>query len=493
MDTRELFERLVIDEPPLSINGSAMTERGHQAARRRLGGVGAAAVAVLAVATIGVTQLARPDQRHRGTLIPAEQPGVASLPFISSAQITASALAARALLLAVAREHGGPIESLPAGPAVSVDNKSSATSTVAYPVGANSTVLFMTAQSTAATLARFGRGVAGNPCDSVGKAVSGSGGCDSETLGGGSVLVSYSVQKAPPAQPPAADNGTTQPITRYALVLAHDGSSLELSTTAIAGYTGASATLVRLDPAEHPDAQELAALTEQSARAWVAAASGFPLDPTASPQSRDQSPPSRATSSVAAFPFVSSAQVKSADAEMTALLVAAADPLGPPVVRGHAAISPTKGAQPTSWEALVQLASPSPSVFVHLTVAAPDAARTLYGDALTKGPCAGAIPNGRSGASCRREELPGGGTVWTYDSVQPHLPNGGTVTSSTPTELMQRSELVVATDGSALQVMEFAELPGDGDDVALPATGVLDGSALAALAKAAASAWQAAG
>jgi hypothetical protein len=129
-------------------------------------------------------------------------------------------------------------------------------------------------------------------------------------------------------------------------------------------------------------------------------------------------------------------------------------------------------------------------VFVHLTVAAPDDARTRYGDALTKGPCAGAIPNARSGVSCRREALAGGGTLWTYDSVQPHLPNGGTVTSSTPTELMQRSVLVVAPDGSALQVMEFAELPGDGNDVALPATGVLDGPALAALGQAAAIAWQ---
>jgi hypothetical protein len=33
---------------------------------------------------------------------------------------------------------------------------------------------------------------------------------------------------------------------------------------------------------------------------------------------------------------------------------------------------------------------------------------------------------------------------------------------------MQRSVLVVATDRSALQMMEFAELPGEGDDVALP-------------------------
>jgi hypothetical protein len=176
-----------------------------------------------------------------------------------------------------------------------------------------------------------------------------------------------------------------------------------------------------------------------------------------------------------------------------ALLVAQAERLGPLPVQKQAFVSPAVRDVMTSAEAMVQLASRSPSVFVHLTVAAPDEARARYADALTKGPCAGAIPNGRSGVSCRRQALPGGGALWTYDAVQPHLPHGGTVTSSTPIELMQRSVLVVATDGSALQVMEFAELPGDGNDVALPVTGVLDGPALSALAQTAAIAWQAAG
>lgn len=102
------------------------------------------------------------------------------------------------------------------------------------------------------------------------------------------------------------------------------------------------------------------------------------------------------------------------------------------------------------------------------------------------------MPNTGPGVSCHQEALPGGGSIWTYEAVQPHLPNGGTVTSSTPIDVMSHSVLVVAADGSALDLMEFAELPGDGDDLPLPTTGAPGPSTLAALARSTATAWQAA-
>jgi hypothetical protein len=49
--------------------------------------------------------------------------------------------------------------------------------------------------------------------------------------------------------------------------------------------------------------------------------------------------------------------------------------------------------------------------------------------------------------------------------------------------------MVVATEGSVLEVMELAELPLDGDDLQRPSAGTLNGPAVAALAIKAASAW----
>lgn len=201
------------------------------------------------------------------------------------------------------------------------------------------------------------------------------------------------------------------------------------------------------------------------------------------------SPPQPPVVAVPGFAFDSPQQIAASGTAADIALVAATQSLGPLVTHTPAPVSPTKNSLATSWEAMVQLASPNPSVFVQITVAGPTDSRSRYADALTKGPCAAAVPNAGDGTSCTSKALPGGGTLWTYQVVQPHLPNGGTVTSTTPMDLMQRSALLVAADGSALQVMEFAELPGQGDDLALPTTGALEMPAVGKLARAAAAAW----
>jgi hypothetical protein len=142
MDTRELFERLVTDEPPLGITGLAMKERGHQAARRRLGRVGAVVVAVLVVGTVGVTQLAGPDQRHRGTLVPVAEPPITAIPFVSDPQAIASNAQVHQLLMARAAVMGSNVQGTPF---VAYDTLTGAVPAietwVAYAVGGEGVVL----------------------------------------------------------------------------------------------------------------------------------------------------------------------------------------------------------------------------------------------------------------------------------------------------------------------------------------------------------------
>src|SRR4051794_26676741 len=57
METRELFERLIADEPPMSVSARAMSAGGRDAARRQWAGRGTGAVAAAAVVALGAVQL----------------------------------------------------------------------------------------------------------------------------------------------------------------------------------------------------------------------------------------------------------------------------------------------------------------------------------------------------------------------------------------------------------------------------------------------------
>ena len=320
METRELFERLVTDEPPLNITGSAMRERGQQALRRRRSGVGATALVLVVVAIIAGTQILGPDQRHRGTLDPAGQPVITSLPFTSTDQVAASNQAVYQVLLA-APVGATRVTGQDSGPRGVKDGT---------PFGAAGSVVDYVRDNNSVELSAYTttrRALSAEHCsaDSTQKVAD----CTTRTLPGGAVLwtwVTLSRAASILSPGPSPSEAPFVPDTRAALLLAPDGSSI----TVVLIETNSDSVPFDLQAAGiGPSTTELGNLALKAAVAWrTAAASELPSNPTTSRHpSQDQS--SLGTSSVAAFPFVSSGQVNAADARVMALLEAAAEPLGP--------------------------------------------------------------------------------------------------------------------------------------------------------------------
>ena len=70
-----------------------------------------------------------------------------------------------------------------------------------------------------------------------------------------------------------------------------------------------------------------------------------------------------------------------------------------------------------------------------------------------------------------------------------NLQSSDAAPASSAPDVIERVALLVAGDGSALRVEEFAELPTSGADQPLPASGTLSGAQLSELASSAARAW----
>src|SRR3954469_7331924 len=111
METRELFERLIADEPPLRLSPTSAIRDGRRAATHRWSSAAAGAVAVVVVFSGVVVELASGHQAtslahptHTATarpvpttMLPAlasgfpESLNAASLPFVSLAQVQEAA------------------------------------------------------------------------------------------------------------------------------------------------------------------------------------------------------------------------------------------------------------------------------------------------------------------------------------------------------------------------------------------------------------------
>src|SRR4051812_4595355 len=106
METRELFERLVADEPPMQVGVRDVVASGQRARRGRYAGAGAAVVAAVVVVTGAVIATQKQSESvPPGGVSPSPSASAAAVPsfaFGAAAQITASNARVYGLLTAYA-------------------------------------------------------------------------------------------------------------------------------------------------------------------------------------------------------------------------------------------------------------------------------------------------------------------------------------------------------------------------------------------------------
>jgi hypothetical protein len=491
VDTRELFERLVTDEPPLSLTASSLSAHGLQVARRRRGRVAAVGLSALVlVVVIATAQLAGPDQRHSGTLAPAGEPTRTSLPFRAVSQISASGSAVYAKLLA-AGGSAALLKGFPATAVGTVGKSPSLQAAVAFAAGGTSLLIYATVGSPKAAELRYGVGFAAKqscpqrPGEFSGQPVT----CVGQfTLPGGARV--FSAESSPNAAATTTSAGVVT--DRSALFVAADGSTLEIVESA--EVSTSDGTDVPLPAKGALDGSAIIALAEQSASAWQAAASGFSPDPTAGPQpSVQQALPSLNAPALGSLPFTGTQQISASNAAVYGLLVQAAGGSSA-LVKGW----PTWDSDPvsdttTQLGTQVEWAAGANSAYLQVVTSTAAEAVRRYGTGVKDGPCAH-----RSGVSmstpvrCAYAPLPGGAYAWNWDVDGP-IPNAnGAVSGTSAHGVVGRAVTVVAKDGNVLGVSEFAyrgHAVGGGTPTALPAE-MPDTAALLTLADNLALAWQ---
>lgn len=491
MDTRELFERLVADEPPLSIGAADMSARGLRKARRRREGFAAAGVTALVLVVVTATaQLAGPDQRRGGTLGPGGTQASRSLPFTSSSQTLASGEAVYARLLAAGPP--GHLKEFPPTVVRAADKTPLLETAVAFAAGGTSLVLDATVASPKAAVLRYGAGFAAKqscpqlPSEFSGQPVS----CVSKlTLPGGAHVFAAESSPAPATGTPAGVTG------RSVLFVAADGSTLEIVESAEVSST--DGTDVPLPATGALDASAMIALAEQSASAWSAAA-GAPAvlpSPAAATQAIVSAAPS--PSGPASLPFLSARQIAASNARVYGILVAYAG--GAAVVTRGDPIWDTNPVTDATQFVGTQVQYRTRGGTGMLRVVTDTAAdtRSRYSGLLSGDLCAelaGRSTDDGTLAGCRRVALAGGGTLWTYsrrESTPGEISNRDPSSTLGPA-VYERDAIVVARDGSALELLFQVLGTVGGGPVPLPLTdGVMpDLASLGGLALDAAATWQ---
>ncbi len=523
METRELFERLVTEEPPLALNASAVSARGHQAARRRQGGAAALGTAVLVVALIATTQLIAPDQRHRGTLAPAGPKAVTSLPFASAEQITASTARVYALLLGVAGDRLTLGLPHPSGQPTAVPYWETE---VQFTVGGASVGLAVTAANPAGSRTRYGSSVAvattcpQQPAQFSGRTPS----CVAvATLAGGARLFTVRDTARIDARGDTAADGSSPRLMGFsALLVAPDGSTLNVSEMAELGpHDGLDVPL----PPGALDGSALATLAEQAALTWQDTAATRPEPPApvlsqvATPPGRVGSTPSavgaetsadatQASLTAEAMPslstaittlaFSGAAQITASNAAVYKLLKTAAAGEGK-VVKGW----PTWDSEPvsaktTSLGTQVEYRTAAGVGMLRAVTGDRADSGTRYAGLLSRDLCAELAARSTDNGSfvnCAHQPLAGGGNLWTYarkESTPGQMTNRASSSTLGPA-IYERDAIVVATDGSALDLI-FQELGTEGGgEVPLPLSSAISpsGTALGDQALAAAESWAA--
>jgi hypothetical protein len=503
METRELFERVVADEPPLRLSPALALRDGRRAATRRWSATAAGAVAVVVLSAGLVVRLAG-DHRTVGATEPAQTPTVspaaahtpspappsgvpaaldaASLPFVSLAQVQAVAnqeyqtMSPAVEALTGGNGAGGGSGSRSAGKLVESFGQDGPWASV---------VVQLTVASPAEARSAYGGAVTKGPCVGPIPERAAASGCTSASLPGGGTLWSWEVTRP---------KGSTSPgdtMQRSALVVAADGSVLEVLQWASGPHAGARIPL----PDNHVlDEKSLISLAEQATVTWVSTSRGFVAE------AASVVPSGAGTSlggpGITALPFRSAAQITASNAAVYARLVAAAGGKAA-LIKGWPTLQSGRiSAKTTSLRTEVQWPTGSDSAYLDVVTSTPADARSWYGPALTSGACVAA----RGQASgvpvrCTASSLPGGARAWLWETRSGVGPPTKGATGPTTTVTVARNVLVVAMDGSTLALTEYAlsgHQPGTG--VATAVSRSLPGSAaLVTLAVELAQAWQAAG
>jgi hypothetical protein len=487
METRELFERVVADEPPLSVSAPAVTARGRAAARRRWVGSGTGALAVAAVVAVGAVQIGHQhsDARPSGvgpTPSAAPSAAFASLPFSSPAQITAANARVYALLVAQAGGAAALIKGSPLsfGGPVSHDTSVVATQ-VQYPVGADSGILQIMTSKPNNFTATDGVYVI-SPCSLQSLSVQWVD-CVRAALPGGGYVWTYSSRRA-------SDHAT---FSRGAVLVTADGSWMGLAAYVNKGHEVRDQ--VQATPSQVlPGAAELSQLIQEAALSWEGR--GGLLAPLAGP---GVAVPTSSSSPIAdsgpdlgaSLAFNSAGQIKAAnDSEYSGLL---------PVGGGADALTYAKPlwdtAPITDGTAFVadQIEYPAIGGTAMLRTTTSDAAdaKTRYNGLLSGALCPQLKSNAdKSFANCV-EKAVAGATLYTFETVEAYAGanTGREQNSPAGPATYERDAILVTKDGSALDVVY--QLQGT-NGMPLPLTSSLgmSDSDLGVLAVDAARAWQ---
>ena len=453
METRELFERLVQDEPALTISPAASSATAHHAAQRRGGLVSGVSVVVIVVAIIGAVQLAAPAQGDRGALgrtggthgtagTTNASNVVTSLAFASAAQISASNAKVYDLLI---KHAGGPsavTHGSPTWDSNPVSDKTRFLGTqVQYAAPGGVASLTIVTGAPADSRFRYRDFGTGSPCaPSLGQDA----GCSKTELPGGAFVWTY-LEQSPPFGNGRSSSDKQVPVGRAALLWAPDGSTLAVSF----GVVDAKSSPVALaDPAVSPTLAQLRTLARDAALAWQreAASVGVTTVNNAGPASVAPWPvvvhlPSVAGPSIPSLPFGSTTQVAAGTDGLAAALV---DLAGPAAVDRHPdRVTP---ADPTSYaDESLDWTHAGVTYTARIDVRASGGPNVgLSAQAPPKGACTRPKTSDSEGAllECSRSRLPGGAVLGTWE-IHTKLPGGGQAVAA-------RQATVAAPDGSVL-------------------------------------------
>ena len=498
METRELFERLVADEPPLSLGAAAASARGHQAARRRRGGFAAGGVSALVLAMIVAgAQLGRPDQRHGETLAPTAALTIASLPFTSVSQVNGANARVDALLVAAA---GGTRTVIPTVRRSSTAMTAAVDNLVRHTSGDYEVVLESRVSTAAGMAAQYGPGSDETFCQRLVEHFPLLGACVGVMQRGGPSEFTFEQQELALNVTAGATPSPSEPYVRHAVLLAADGSGLELSESAVGGTD--AGTPRRLGQGVELTSAQLWTLAQQSAHAWLATTvAATPQASFATTSQVASAVPSPAAASspagVASLPFLSAHQIAASNARVYGILVAYAG--GAAVVTRGAPLwdtNPvTKATQFVGTQ--VQYRTSGGTGMVRVVTDTATEAKSRYGGLLNGDLCAelaGRSTDDGTFVDCRRQGLAGGGTLWTYSRKEA---TPGEISNRDPSSTLgpavyEDDAIVVAKDGSTLDLLFQVLATEGGASAPLPLTDRTkpDLAALGGLALDAAATWQ---
>ncbi|MDX6254255.1 MAG: hypothetical protein QOJ11_589 [Frankiales bacterium] len=280
METRELFERLVYDEPPLTLIPSSAVANGRRAQQHRYAGVAGLLVTVV---VIGIGVLVEAQSRPVPSTTPVGSPApppttpslasVATFSFGSAAQITASNARVYGLLVSYAGGRALVTRGDLTWDTPAITDKTQFVGTqVEYRASAGTGMLRVVTDTAAEAKTRYAGLLSGDLCGQLQGRSTGEGtfvDCVHESLPGGGGLWTYSRRESTPGQITNRDSSSTLGPAVYerdAIVVAEDGSALDLVFQELGSVGGGS--VLPLTGTMPPSSSALGDLALDAAATW---------------------------------------------------------------------------------------------------------------------------------------------------------------------------------------------------------------------------------